>query len=288
MIPKKRAPLLVIVLTVSLCGFSQNVNKNLIKSQTRKMDTIQLTQNKDVVLDLYENVLNKKKLELLGEYIADDFVGTNGKKGSEGFQQPLLPLIQAFPDFEYKLEELICEGDKVAVQWKLSGTHTGQFQYIAPTGKTFSNTGMAIFQLRNSRITKAQVLTDRLGFLQELDVLPLDLSSLVYKTRKENVNFIDKFFVPATAQKEFLERMSYNQRFIKTLPGFIRHEAFEKTDEKGNMTMITIAVWENMDSVSKAKEAVEAEYKRIGFNLPDFLQRLNITIERGLYEAIGE
>src|SRR4030095_11481428 len=241
-----------------------------------------------VVLDLYENVLNKKKLELLKEYIADDFVSTTGQKGYEGFQQTLLPLIKAFPDFEYKLEELICEGDKVAVKWKLFGTHTGQFQYIMPTGKTFSNTGMAIFQLRNNRITRAQVLTDRLGFLQELDVLPLDLSSLAYKTRKENVHFIDKFFVPATAQKEFFERMSYNRRFIKTLPGFIRQEAFEKTDEKGNMIMITIAVWENMDSVSRAKEAVGAEYKRIGFNLPDFLQRLNITMERDIYQGVEE
>ena len=46
-------------------------------------------------------------------------------------------------------------------------------------------------------------------------------------------------------------------------------------------------VWESADAVKKAKEAVQAEYKRQGFNPSEMVERLNITMERGIYkEAI--
>jgi predicted ester cyclase len=255
------------------------------------MENAQTIQNEDVVRDLYEKVLNQKNLELLQYYISDDFIGFAGRKGYDAFAEPFRALIKAAPDLEYKIEELISEGDKVVVKWKLQGTQTGPFQFqyavsIAPTGKSFSNTGMAIFELENEKIIKAQVLTDRLGFLQDLEVLPPDLSSVIKKPGKESVRFIDKFMVPANAKIEFLERMSYNRSFLKKLPGFIRDEAYEQTDDKGNLTIITIAVWENMHFVNKAKDAVQAEYKRIGFNLPEFLQQSNIRLERGIFHEV--
>ena len=67
------------------------------------------------------------------------------------------------------------------IKWTIQGTHTGQFQYIAPTGKKVSSTGIGIYTLKDGKINATQVLTDRLGFLQELGVLPADLSTLVNK-----------------------------------------------------------------------------------------------------------
>jgi hypothetical protein len=95
--------------------------------------------------------------------------------------------------------------------------------------------------------------------------------------------FIDKFFVPQPAIREFTERMSINRSFIRTLPGFITDAAYEQTDEQGNLIVITIAQWENEDVLRKAKEAVQAEYKKQGFDLPEMLKRLNITMDRGSY-----
>jgi heme-degrading monooxygenase HmoA len=95
--------------------------------------------------------------------------------------------------------------------------------------------------------------------------------------------FIDKFFVPAKAKQEFLNRMNINRSFIKTLNGFTEDAAYERTDEDGNLICITIAVWENEDVLKKAKEAVREEYKKQGFNMPEMLERLHITIDRGLY-----
>ncbi len=98
--------------------------------------------------------------------------------------------------------------------------------------------------------------------------------------------FIDRFTVPANAKQEFFERMKYNRDFIKTMPGFIEDNAYEAVEDNGNLTIVTVAVWENNDAVNKAKEAVQAEYNRTGFNMPEFLKRLNISIERGVYNKI--
>jgi len=95
--------------------------------------------------------------------------------------------------------------------------------------------------------------------------------------------FIDKFLVPAKAKQEFLDRMNINRTFIKTLNGFTEDAAYERTDEDGNLICITIAVWENEDVLKKAKDAVQEEYKKQGFNMPEMLERLHITIDRGLY-----
>jgi hypothetical protein len=100
--------------------------------------------------------------------------------------------------------------------------------------------------------------------------------------------FIDKFFVPAASVNEFTERMNINRKFISKLPGFIKDEAFERRDEQGNLICITIAIWENEAALKKARETVQAEYKREGFDMPAMLNRLQITMDRGLYTRSKE
>jgi heme-degrading monooxygenase HmoA len=100
--------------------------------------------------------------------------------------------------------------------------------------------------------------------------------------------FIDRFSVPANASQEFIERMRYNRNFLRKLPGFIEDSAYEATDDNGNLLIVTIAVWESNEAIRMAKEAVQAEYKKIGFNMTEFLQRNNILIERGIYSKMSE
>ena len=108
------------------------------------------------------------------------------------------------------------------------------------------------------------------------------------KTKAMKQIFIDKFVLSENAKAEFLQRMNYNRTFLRKQPGFISDSAYERTDEHGNLVIVTVAIWENEDAITKAKVAVQAEYKRIGFNMPAMLERLNITIERATYHEMGE
>jgi len=99
---------------------------------------------------------------------------------------------------------------------------------------------------------------------------------------------IDRFIVPQPAIDTFMQRVNYNRNFIKKLPGFMHDAAYQHRDEKGNLIFVTVAVWENETLINNAKNAVQSEYKRIGFNMPQFLEQAGITIERGIYEEVKE
>ena len=110
------------------------------------------------------------------------------------------------------------------------------------------------------------------------------------QTRKQSETtqqvLIDQFFVPKNAKQEFDERMKLSRDFIIKLPGFIEDNVYERTDENGDFICITMASWENEEVIKNAKQAVQAEYKREGFDMQGMLKRLNITIERGIYNKI--
>ena len=75
-----------------------------------------------------------------------------------------------------------------------------------------------------------------------------------------------------------------SREFVKKQPGFIKDEFFEQADEHGDLTYISIVVWENEEAFDKARHAVQAEYQREGFDMLGFCQRLNIKLERnGIY-----
>ena len=143
------------------------------------MTTIE--NNKAIVKKVYEEALNKRNMGLLQDLIAEDYVGLKEKKGAAGFEEPVAPLIKAFPDIQWHIEQLIGEGDKVLVWWKWEGKHAAPFTGIEATGKTVVNEGVAVFELKGGKITKGKVQTNRLGFLQQLGVLPLDLTPLYNK-----------------------------------------------------------------------------------------------------------
>ncbi|OGU67778.1 MAG: hypothetical protein A2499_00940 [Stygiobacter sp. RIFOXYC12_FULL_38_8] len=98
--------------------------------------------------------------------------------------------------------------------------------------------------------------------------------------------FIDKFIIPESSLDEFSERMNYNREFIKKISGFVQDKVYKSIDEQGNSLIITIAEWEDELSLTKAKELVQNEYKRINFNPPEFMSKLNVKMERGTYQEI--
>lgn len=249
------------------------------------MNTAQ--QNKDLVRKIYDQGLNKRNFDLLKDLISEDYTGISGTKGAAGFQEPTQALIKGFPDMQWIITNLVAEDDKVFVSWKAEGTHSDSFNNIPATGKKISSGGMGVFTLKVGKVISTQVLTDRVHFLQQMEVLPADINVLVNKKAyKDQVNFIDKFLVPAAAIKEFKERVHINRELIKKLPGFIEDAAYEYADKDGNLIFVTVALWQNSEALNKAKEAVQAEYKKDGFDMPAMIKRLGITVDRGIYTRL--
>ena len=270
---------------IAIITYAQTVSKSNPVTINKEVEMSTIENNKEVIRQLYENALNKEDFESLKTYVSDDYTGPTGVKGHLGFAEPVKALYKAFPDIHWNLEDLIAEGDKVVVKWNWKGMHSGQFTTFVATRKQITANGMAIYHLSHGKIISTTIHTDRLSFLQQIDALPDDLASLSNDPTNE-VQFIDKFLVPAAAKKEFYERVNINRNYIKKLPGFIRDNAYEYTDENGNTVCITIALWKNKEALSAAKTAVQEEYKKQGFDPVEMFKRLNITADRGVYKEL--
>src|SRR5262245_23553413 len=107
--------------------------------------------NKALVRRWVDEVWNKRNMAAIEDFLAPTYVGhasgVPDAKGPDGFRQRHAALSTAFPDFRFTVEEIIAEGDKVAMRNTLRGTHRGEFMGIAPTGKEMTWTGMTILHI---------------------------------------------------------------------------------------------------------------------------------------------
>jgi steroid delta-isomerase-like uncharacterized protein len=161
-----------ILALLSFCSslLASTKEENMSATQT-------LEENKQVVRRIYEDCINRGAMELLPQLISDDYIGLRGERGPSAFASNLTSLRQGFPDIRFTIEDLIAEGDRVTVRWKWQGTHTGTFNGLPPSQKQVTNEGIVIYQLRDDKIVRNWIQTDRLGVLQEIGVVPKDLGA---------------------------------------------------------------------------------------------------------------
>jgi predicted ester cyclase len=77
----------------------------------------------------------------------------------------------AFQDLRLTVEELFADGETVAARWSCRGTHKGELNGIAPTGKQISITGISIARFTGGKMVDGWVNWDALGLMQQLGVV---------------------------------------------------------------------------------------------------------------------
>ena len=73
-----------------------------------------------------------------------------------------------FSDSGITIEDMIAEGDKVAVDWTWTGTHIGEFMGIPPTGRHIAVKGISIHRLADGKFVESWASYDALGMMQQL------------------------------------------------------------------------------------------------------------------------
>jgi steroid delta-isomerase-like uncharacterized protein len=134
-------------------------------------------ENKAIVRRLYEEVWNKRRVELVDELMSpshamhDSHLPDSGV-GPEAYKRNVARFVTGFPDLHLAVEDMVAENDKVAVAWTISGTHKGEFRGVSPTGKKVSLEGITINHIANGKIMDSYVSADYLGLMQQLGVAP--------------------------------------------------------------------------------------------------------------------
>jgi steroid delta-isomerase-like uncharacterized protein len=93
--------------------------------------------------------------------------------GREGFKEGITQLYAAFSDFYAVIQDLIIDAatGKVTVRWTATGTHTGSFMGLEPTGKRIHFEGIEVIRLEGDRIVERWGEWDGIGLLRQLGVL---------------------------------------------------------------------------------------------------------------------
>jgi steroid delta-isomerase-like uncharacterized protein len=111
--------------------------------------------NKAFVQRYVEEPWNKGNVDALDEFCGPNF-NLEGLGAVEAFKGVITDFRKGFPDLHFTVEEVIAEGGKVAYRWTARGTHQGEYEGIAPTGKPITATGITII-----RIVDGKVVEDR-------------------------------------------------------------------------------------------------------------------------------
>ena len=137
--------------------------------------------NKLILSRHFEEVLNQGRLDVIDDIYADGYVldapvQTDGSvqehgetRGRDGLKRRVTLFRTAFPDIHFLIDNLIAEGDQVAVQYTFSGTHTGQFGELAPSGRHISVTGILIALVRDGKIERALSVFDSGDMMHQLE-----------------------------------------------------------------------------------------------------------------------
>ncbi len=130
-----------------------------------------LEENKAIIRSLYET-LNKHNPDLLNKIIAPDYIDhTLQLRGLEQWKKTLTLLLKGFPDIHPTIEGIITEGDKVLVHAKVTGTHTGEYRGLAPTGKKITFCYSSIWRIVNCKVAERETVYDLLDFYKQLGVI---------------------------------------------------------------------------------------------------------------------
>jgi predicted ester cyclase len=131
-----------------------------------------VARNKELVRRFYKEVYVDWNMALVDEVVSPLFTSHDWPKssstGSKGFRDYYSAIRSAVPDARYEVDDLIAEGDKVVVRWRLLGTHKGDFRGIAPTGREIELKGIAIYRLDGGKLMERWVVSDLHGLLEEI------------------------------------------------------------------------------------------------------------------------
>ena len=115
-------------------------------------------------------------LAVIDELYAIDFVyhSSTGReiRGVKDFKQHVSEFYSAFPDLHFTIDDMIIEGEKVAVRLTGTGTNKGAFRGITPTNKKVKLWQIEIDHVAEGKLVEGWSRYDILSMMQQLGLIP--------------------------------------------------------------------------------------------------------------------
>ena len=133
---------------------------------------------KAAVRRFFQDVWNDARVAEAASFLAPEFVSHNtvgvSVLGPEEYGRAVLMYRTAFPDLVTTVEDVLADGDRVAVRGTDRGTHLGAFLGYPPTGRQVTTTWIEIFRLEAGKAVEGWLETDVKRLLDQLAEGPAD------------------------------------------------------------------------------------------------------------------
>ncbi len=115
----------------------------------------------------FEEVINQRNLAAIPEIYAPDYVhhGPAGTemRGLDAVRSFAAAILAASADRRAVVEQQVAEGDLVATRFTSRGHHTGIFQGVPPTGRTWTVEGIEISRIEDGKVAESWEIAHSAG-----------------------------------------------------------------------------------------------------------------------------
>jgi steroid delta-isomerase-like uncharacterized protein len=150
-----------------LCAFAV-----VLSGCSERRENSTLTSNKAAVLRSEAELWSKGNLATADEVYSPDFVChfINGIewKGVKGIKDAVASHRASFPDWNEHVDDIVAEGDRVAIRISSTGTQLGEFQGLKATGRKIAIQEFHIFRLENGKIAEQWGMPDVQSLMSQL------------------------------------------------------------------------------------------------------------------------
>jgi steroid delta-isomerase-like uncharacterized protein len=136
---------------------------------------VSLDENKAIVRRFVDEIFVQGRRETIDELLADDFVphtwpSTGHPK--DDLKNATERAHGALTNPRFTIDDMIAEGDRVAVRLTTGATQTGSFMGMPPTGKSYEISEIHIFRLRDGKVIEHWHQFDQMGMMKQLGAMP--------------------------------------------------------------------------------------------------------------------
>jgi steroid delta-isomerase-like uncharacterized protein len=136
-------------------------------------ETTSAEENKALVRR-YIETWNRGDLAGMAQFWAPDMVH-HTRTGSHGFEEVINivgDFMQAFPDLQFEIQDLVADGDRVASRMTARATHKGEYMGVAPTKRAVSCSVFGIARVAHGKLVEHWGVTDELHLMEQIGLVP--------------------------------------------------------------------------------------------------------------------
>jgi predicted ester cyclase len=100
-----------------------------------------------------------------------------GMEGHDGLRRFHRSLWEAFPDATLTVEDMVVEGDRAALRYRLAGTHRGPYLGVSPTGLPIDVHGMMVVRVAGGLVAEEWHSPTELTILRQLGAIEMSLTA---------------------------------------------------------------------------------------------------------------